>query len=244
MAQKSRYTFVRLADNMPDHPKVVGLSDGAFRLYVSGICYCSRFSTDGSVPKAALRSIGTSRAAKELVTAGLWITTDDGWLVHDYTDHQRSAAEIEEQRDRWRKKKAGQRSVSPGDTTEKPAGPFGESPESPTSVLTAVVSGQWSEEELQRTGPESLINRVDDPERDPRVVVAVELLASEDVADRKASKGKPIADDIAYLARCRQSRWDRDGMALAVVAKDYPDLDAPELVEAFKQREREIEAAF
>ena len=42
-------TWVVLDDKMPEHPKNVGLSDGAFRLHVSGICYCNRHLTDGII---------------------------------------------------------------------------------------------------------------------------------------------------------------------------------------------------
>lgn len=92
-------TYIRLHDGMPDHPKVVGLSDKAFRLFVESMCWCSRYLTDGAVRVAAMRRMnGWSPAAlKELAEAGL---LEDGvapdWDVHDYTEHQRTAAEVEE----------------------------------------------------------------------------------------------------------------------------------------------------
>jgi hypothetical protein len=47
-------TWVRLDDQFPDHPKVVNLSDRAFRLHVWGICYSARFLTDGLIQRDAI----------------------------------------------------------------------------------------------------------------------------------------------------------------------------------------------
>ncbi len=90
-------TYIRLHDGMPDHPKVVGLSHAAFRLYVESICWCGRHLTDGKVPAAAMKRMGgwSPTAIKELAAAGL-LETGDGpeWLIHDYTEHQRTAEEV------------------------------------------------------------------------------------------------------------------------------------------------------
>lgn len=100
-------TYIKLHDGMPDHPKVVGLSDSAFRLYVETLCWCSRHLTDGVVPTAAMRKLGTPRAIKELATAGLIEVDGPHWAVHDYLQHQRSAAEVDEIR--RKKQEAGRK---------------------------------------------------------------------------------------------------------------------------------------
>jgi hypothetical protein len=104
---KDRRTYVKIADSMPDHPKVVRLSDSAFRLWVEAICYCSRHLTDGVISPAALRKIGPPKAARELAGAGLLEVHGPDWLVHDYLEHQRSAAEVAAAVDQRRE--AGQR---------------------------------------------------------------------------------------------------------------------------------------
>ena len=86
--------FVRLDHGMPENPKIVGISNAAFRLYVHAICWCSRQETNGDVPAAMMLRLGTKRAARELVTADLFEPVDDGYLVHDYLDFQRSSREI------------------------------------------------------------------------------------------------------------------------------------------------------
>lgn len=90
-------TYIRVHDGMPDHPKVDALSDRAFRLLVESWCWCSRHLTDGHVPQATWARRGTPKARRELVDAGL--VEDDGKAgvqMHDYLEHQRSRAVVEE----------------------------------------------------------------------------------------------------------------------------------------------------
>lgn len=85
-------TWVKIDDRLPTHPKVIGLTDKAFRLYVASICYSSANLSDGEVPHAALSLLGGNpKLAAELVQAGLWDTTSrKGWAVHDYLVYNRS----------------------------------------------------------------------------------------------------------------------------------------------------------
>jgi hypothetical protein len=91
-------TWVKLDDQFPDHPKVVGLSDAGLACWIRGLCYASRHLTDGYIPVAALRGLGTTKAADELLATGLWTDAEDGWQVSNYTEHQRSRADVEADR--------------------------------------------------------------------------------------------------------------------------------------------------
>lgn len=91
--------FVRLDHGMPENPKVVGLSDSAFRLYVEAICWCSRQETDGAIPEPMMRRLGSVKATNELTRSKLVNRTDEGYEIHDYLDFQRSSAEIQAYRD-------------------------------------------------------------------------------------------------------------------------------------------------
>jgi hypothetical protein len=91
-------TYITVHDGLPEHPKVEGLSDAAFRLLLTSWCYCSRNLTDGKIKADAWGRRGTARARSELVAAGLVEMTDTGVLMHDYTEHQRTAGEVEELR--------------------------------------------------------------------------------------------------------------------------------------------------
>lgn len=87
-------TYIRLHDGITDHPKIDPLSDKAFRTHIDLLCWCSRHLTDGYVPDATWRKRGTPKVRGELLAAGLAESTDGGVRMHDYLEHQRSAAEV------------------------------------------------------------------------------------------------------------------------------------------------------
>ena len=94
--------FLTLDDGFPDHPKVDGLTDSAFRLHVSGLFYASKQLTDGHIPAHRVPRLVPRfrpRTAAELVERGLWVPTDDGYLIHDYLDWNRSRAQVETDRE-------------------------------------------------------------------------------------------------------------------------------------------------
>lgn len=95
-------TYIKLHDGMPGHPKVRGLSDKAFRTLVRAWCYCSEYLTDGEVVTAAARDLGTPKAWAEIVASGLAESAPGGYLMHDYLQHQRSAQQIEELKEKRR----------------------------------------------------------------------------------------------------------------------------------------------
>lgn len=91
-------TWIKVDDQMPDHPKVAGLTDAAFRLHVTGLCYSGRYLTDGAIPSTVVARSGVrnpERAAAELVSFGVWNATETGFEIDGYLDHQRSRAEAE-----------------------------------------------------------------------------------------------------------------------------------------------------
>jgi hypothetical protein len=88
-------TYIKLHDGMPDHPKIVPLSDGAFRLLIETWCWCNRHLTDGVVAESVWAKRGTPRQRKELVDAGIAEPGGIGVVMHDYSKHQTTAAEVE-----------------------------------------------------------------------------------------------------------------------------------------------------
>jgi len=89
-------TWVKLDDGFPTHPKVIGLSDAAFRAHVTGICYAAQHLTDGWVPM----TIAKQRAIAELIGVGLWAESIagvdhlDGYWIHDYLDYNPSRTDV------------------------------------------------------------------------------------------------------------------------------------------------------
>jgi hypothetical protein len=103
-------TYIRVHDGMDDHPKIEGLSDAAFRALIRCWQYCSRQLTDGVLTNTAFNNRAkTPRVRRELHDAGLvhpagvtcvheaCPTALPGHVqMHDYLQHQRSAAEVAE----------------------------------------------------------------------------------------------------------------------------------------------------
>lgn len=93
---RDKRPFIMVTDTMPEHPKIEPLSDSAFRLVVTTWCYCSRLMNDGVMTRAAWVRRGTPKARRELEEAGLVEDAGDGMVrIHDYTQHQRTAAEVQ-----------------------------------------------------------------------------------------------------------------------------------------------------
>jgi hypothetical protein len=77
--------WVRIHDAALSHPKVIGLSDKAFRLWVWGLSHSQQHLTDGLIESHTV-PIRLRRASADLVTNRLWEAHDRGFSVHDYLD--------------------------------------------------------------------------------------------------------------------------------------------------------------
>jgi hypothetical protein len=95
-------TWVKIDDSFPNHPKIVGLTDKAFRIHISGLCYCGTYLTDGFVPMTIAARFANEDMTHivELTKAGLWreAPQDNGFYIHDYLAHQTSKTQVEEKR--------------------------------------------------------------------------------------------------------------------------------------------------
>ena len=109
-------TWFKMDDSAYDHPKVVGLSDGAFRLWVCAGLYCSRHLTDGIVAPGTLRVLqAKQRYCDELWAAGLWEPLPEGgYRYHDWGEYQPLRAEVEARRKANRDRVAKHRSRKTG----------------------------------------------------------------------------------------------------------------------------------
>lgn len=91
-----------VANEMPDNIKIAGLSDAAFRLLIRAWCYSSRVHSDGVIPDAIWREMGTAKAREELMQPPVLATNREplikaikgGVVCHDYLAHNRSADEV------------------------------------------------------------------------------------------------------------------------------------------------------
>jgi hypothetical protein len=95
-------TWVKIDDSFPDHPKIKGLKDDEFRLYMTALCYSSRYLTDGVIPLNIVRTFIESRSKSSrisaLVDANLWEIVADNILILSYSEYQFTKERIETER--------------------------------------------------------------------------------------------------------------------------------------------------
>lgn len=104
-------TWFKVDDSLYDHPKVETLSLAAVGLWCLAGTYCARQLTDGFISVHRARVLGGSdELFAELLLAGLWDETDDGFQFHDWTTYQPTREHVEAKRKstkervaKWRK---------------------------------------------------------------------------------------------------------------------------------------------
>ncbi len=92
--------WIRIDENAMEHPKIGGLSDGAFRLWVQGLAFCQKFLTDGAITDQAMRGLRafSTKRRDVLVDSGLWDGNERGVTVHDYLDWNDSREHVQNAR--------------------------------------------------------------------------------------------------------------------------------------------------
>lgn len=110
MAKDDRL-YARFDIGMDEHPKVMLLSDVAFRALVEGTLYSRRQLTDGFLAERVVFRKWGREAADELVANDperpSWVRVEKdgvaGYMIHDYGKHQTTTADIEAKRSAGRK---------------------------------------------------------------------------------------------------------------------------------------------
>ena len=96
-------TWTKTPDDWPD--RLFDLSDSAYRLHHAATTFCNRLLLDGSLPKVRLAMVPVPQRARrppivrELIDAGLWLESADGWELLDFFDAQLSAEEVTARRE-------------------------------------------------------------------------------------------------------------------------------------------------
>lgn len=181
MRTKDRYA--RLAGRFWRHPKAMAASSDALALWVRALSYVVDQMTDGHVTRAVAGALmrKPEKAAAELATLGLWeVHPTDGWVFHDYEDHNVTRKQWEDEAERNRKKTARHRSGSEPVTGNTPSEVTGNSQTQDARRKTQDVGGE--------PPPPS-----DDPETTLRDRVCRRWLVTYEAARRQS----PARDDSA-----------------------------------------------
>ncbi len=99
--------WLKVKSRMPNNEKVIALSDAAFRLHIGVSCWCCEEVNDGEfkthvpagMPKAP-QGKDLTKAIREIVKAGLWKPTTEGYAINDFLKYNMSRAQ-------WEAMKAG-----------------------------------------------------------------------------------------------------------------------------------------
>jgi len=113
--------WVRLDDNFADHPKVIALSDSAFRLFITGLCYSNRQLTDGLIPYQIVSAwVGhmPEKPSDELENQNLWEREDKGFRIRSYDEYQPTKSQVEEKRERSKERLQRYRERKNADETQ------------------------------------------------------------------------------------------------------------------------------
>lgn len=161
----------KLSDDAHSHPKVIMAGDAAFGMWNRAGAFSMCYGTDGFVPDWWVKQQPQGAAkAKSLVGAQLWYRGEyqgnrpeyqgqRGYNFHEW--RQDSYEKVEADREKWRRKKAGQRAdsppVSPGDKQGDTPRDSRESPGYiPTTPYPEQISGYVPESASQSTARDSI----------------------------------------------------------------------------------------
>lgn len=92
----------RIRRDFWNHPKVTGLSCEALGAWVKGLSWVADKMSNGRISATAAKHLKlTPRGIEALVKVGLWeVAKDfDGWIFHDYLDHNPSAEDVRKKLD-------------------------------------------------------------------------------------------------------------------------------------------------
>lgn len=172
--------WVKIDDMFPHHPKVAEVGPLGLAMYVAGLCYSSRYLTDGFIPRSVIPMLldfdGVSiieddedeypqselpvnpvRIAKSLTDVGLWHQVSGGYQIHDYLKYQPSGEQVKIQREQnaERQKAFRERQKSNGDRNGVTNGPV-TAPPNPNPNSKRVPSFEPKHEEIARELAESV----------------------------------------------------------------------------------------
>jgi hypothetical protein len=107
-------TWLKLDDHFAGHPKISPLSDGAFRLHVSGLLFCAAHETDGLLPVEQVPILMPKyrpRYLAEVIARGLWLPHLEVVELHDFLDYNPTHEQVKARREATRERVARARAA-------------------------------------------------------------------------------------------------------------------------------------
>jgi hypothetical protein len=106
--------WIKVQTTIVDNPKIIGLSDSAFRAFIEMMIYSQQHLSDGFIDERVARSKWGDQVLDELMTNDKnnpsVVAVEDGFQLYNYCKYQTTAAKVEEIRERA--KKAGKKSAA------------------------------------------------------------------------------------------------------------------------------------
>ena len=100
--------WAKIALNMADNPKVIGLSDAAFRAFIEGILYSRQHLTDGYLDARVVAKRWGIEVAEELTgndaSNPSWVAVEGGFEIHHFCEYQLTSEDLQKQRELQRQK--------------------------------------------------------------------------------------------------------------------------------------------
>ncbi|QGJ95836.1 replication initiation protein [Gordonia phage EMoore] len=124
-------TWFKVDDNFHHHPKALDAGNAALGLWVRAGSWCGSNLTEGFIPRRIALQMGSRAQVRQLISTGLWIEVNDGYMFHEWSERQPTKAEVESEREANRKRQANYRkrrreaaaAEADADSIEPPAEP-------------------------------------------------------------------------------------------------------------------------
>lgn len=86
--------WLKLDDRFHDHPKVVAAGNAAVGLWVRCADYSAAYDLDGFIPRAAMLAKSEHPTQQRaLQRVGLWVPTEQGFVIPDFLEYNPSGDE-------------------------------------------------------------------------------------------------------------------------------------------------------
>lgn len=112
-------TWTKLSDDATDDPALLALPRSVRLVHFEALVWSNRHATDGVVPRHMLVRItdepDPATAAGQLVAAGKWVESEQGWEIVGFLDDQPSAEDVQRTRELARQRQQRQRKHRGGD---------------------------------------------------------------------------------------------------------------------------------